>query len=283
MQSESVEHHPHPALRPYIARMTGYRQEGLPPGVHRGLPSPHLTLIVTIDEPMVLSAHSDPNQPPGTYDALIGGLHTQPVIIAHPGRQCGIQVSLTPLGARALLGAPSAALVSYDADLTDVLGRRAVELTERFRAAEGWPGRFAAIEDALLRLSSDAELSPEVAEAWRLTTTAHGKLRVEEIARRVGWSSRHLGDRFRAEIGLTPKETARVARFHLAHRLLSRRVALGKPADLAGLAAGCGYFDQAHLTREWRSLAGLPPSGWIAAEFGFVQDDQASGSAESTP
>jgi AraC-like DNA-binding protein len=35
---------------------------------------------------------------------------------------------------------------------------------------------------------------------------------------------------------------------------------------LADLAADCGYFDQAHLAREFRALAGCPPSQWLAEE-----------------
>ncbi|PZA19210.1 AraC family transcriptional regulator, partial [Modestobacter versicolor] len=41
------------------------------------------------------------------------------------------------------------------------------------------------------------------------------------------------------------------------------------------------YADQAHLTREWRALSGLPPTGWLAAELGFVQDGTAAGAAGS--
>jgi AraC-like DNA-binding protein len=280
---ESVAYRPHPVLLPYVAAVTGYRQEGLPPGVHRGLPSPYLTLVVTVDEPLRLAAHADPRQPPMAYDALIGGLHTRPVLIAHPGRQWGVQVSLTPLGARALLGAPAAALASWDAPLTDVVGRPAMELIERVRAASDWPGRFAAIEGVLLRLARTNALAPEVAEAWRLTTAAHGRLRVEDVACQVGWSSRHLGERFRAEIGLTPKAAARVVRFDRARRSLARRVSDGGPTDLAALAIASGYCDQAHLTREWRSLSGLSPSRWVAAELGFVQDAVPAAGAESAP
>ena len=276
MLQELVTHHRHPALRPFVATVTGYRQEGLPAGVHRGLPSPYLTLIVTVDEPLVLAAHPDPRQPPAAYDALIGGLHTRPALIAHSGRQWGVQLALTPLGARALLGTPAAALASTDLDLADVLAGSAVELTERVRAAGEWPTRFAALERVLLPLvREEAGIAPEVAEACRLTTRSYGALRVGEVARRVGWSTRHLGERFRAETGLTPKQAARVARFDRARRLLTRRVTSGRRADLALLAAHCGYADSAHLSREWRSLSGLSPSGWLAAELGFRQDDPA--------
>ena len=181
---------PHPALRPLVAAVVGYRHEGLPPGVHRGLPSPYLTLIVTADEPLEIAAHADPAQAPDRYDALIGGLHTRPALIAHRGRQFGVQISLTPLGCRALLGLPAGELAAIDCHLDDVVPS-AGELTERFRAAPDWAGRFAAVERGLLGLGDDdaVRVPPEVQEAWRVTTAAAGRLRVEEIARRVGWSA----------------------------------------------------------------------------------------------
>jgi transcriptional regulator GlxA family with amidase domain len=105
-----------------------------------------------------------------------------------------------------------------------------------------------------------------------LTTAGGGRLRVADVAARVGWSDRHLGDRFRAETGLSPKEAARVVRFDRARRLLAARVGAGRPPELAGLAADGGFADQAHLTREWRAFSGLSPTGWLRAELGFVQD-----------
>jgi AraC-like DNA-binding protein len=272
----------HPALRPFVATAVGYRQDGLAPGLHRGLPSPYLTFVVTLDDPLVMAAHPDPRQPPGRYDGLIGGLHTRPALIAHPGRQAGLQLSLTPLGARALLGAPAGALADVDAAVPDVLGAPGQELVERVRAATDWPGRFAAVERVLLRRAQlDSRPAPEVTEAWRLTMAGGGRLRVAEVAARVGWSDRHLGERFRAETGLSPKEAARVVRFDRARRALAARVSRGSPTDLAGLAAAGGFADQAHLTREWRALSGLSPTGWLRAELGFVQDRTAAGAGGS--
>jgi AraC-like DNA-binding protein len=268
--STFVPHAPHPALRGLVAGAVGYAQEGLTAGTHRGLPSPTLTLVVTLDEPLDVTAHPDPAQPPGRYDALLGGLHTTPALIAHPGRQAGIQLSLTPLGARRLLGLPAGELAALDVDPADVLG--STELVERVRAAATWDERFAAAEEVLRRAAGGGDPAPEVAEAWRLTLASGGRLRVAEIARRVGWSERHLTARFRAETGLAPKEAARVVRFDRARRALAARPRPG----LAGLAAATGYADQAHLTREWRAFTGLPPLRWLAAEFGFVQDTPAA-------
>jgi AraC-like DNA-binding protein len=283
VRAESVAHRPHPALRPLLAAAVGYREEGVPAGVHRGLPSPHLTLVVTLDEPLRMAAHPDPRQAPGDYDALLGGLHTTPALISHPGRQAGVQLSLTPLGARRLLGLPAGELGALDCPLDDVLGAAGAELTDRFRAAGTWPERFAALERVLLRSLRDGGAPPpEVAEAWRLTTVSGGRLRVAEIAARVGWSERHLGARFRAETGLSPKEAARVVRFDRARRALAARVAAGGSPDLARLAPVAGFADQAHLTREWRAFSGLSPTGWLRAELGFVQDTT-SGDEQAVP
>ena len=93
-----------------------------------------------------------------------------------------------------------------------------------------------------------------------------------ELAAGTGWSERHLTSRFRAEIGLTPKAAARVIRFDRARKLLVRNLTGASPEyRLADLAADCGYFDQAHLAREFRVLAGCPPSQWLAEEFRNVQ------------
>jgi transcriptional regulator GlxA family with amidase domain len=150
------------------------------------------------------------------------------------------------------------------------------------RSAPDWAGRFAAVERLLLRSARlDDGPAPEVAEAWRLTVVGAGRLRVAEVAARVGWSDRHLGERFRAETGLGLKEAARVVRFDRVRRTLAARADRGCRLDLAGLAVSGGFADQAHLTREWRALSGLSPTGWLRAELGFVQDGTAVGAGGS--
>src|SRR5882724_10144829 len=62
---EHCRYVPAEPLRRYVAWYTGYRQRGMPPATHRGLPSPYLTLIFTLDEPLTIVAHPDPGQPPG--------------------------------------------------------------------------------------------------------------------------------------------------------------------------------------------------------------------------
>jgi AraC-like DNA-binding protein len=266
-----------------VAHYTGYRQRGVPPARHRGLPSPFLTLIFTLDEPLVILAHPDPRQPPGDFGALLGGLHSAPALIAHDGAQSGIQVALRPLGARAVLGLPAGELAEIDLPADAVMGGACAELRARTLAAPGWPERFAVLDEILLRLLThrlktcaypDPEVAPEVRWAWRELLASGGTVRITDLAAETGWSARHLTGRFRTELGLTPKAAARVIRFDRARHLLIRHAAAA-PDDnghrLADLAATCGYFDQAHLAREFRSLAGCPPSTWFTEEFRNIQ------------
>ena len=189
--SESAQAAPAAPLRGLVAWYSGYRQEGVPPGQHRGLPSPYLTLIITLDDPLTVSAHPDPADPPGDYVTLAGGLHTTPALITHPGRQSGVQLALSPLGARALLGRPAGELAGIDVDGSEVLGTLARELHERLRAAGTWAARFALLDQILLdHADLDQHVAPDIAAAWRLLTCSGGQIQAGELARRVGWSPR---------------------------------------------------------------------------------------------
>jgi AraC-like DNA-binding protein len=273
--NEYAVRRPAPGLRPYVAWCTGYRQAGVEPAAHRGLPSPWLTMIVTLDEPLVIARHPDPRQPGSAHDFLLGGLHTAPALVTHDGRQSGIQLALTPLGARALLGMPAAELAGIDVEATDVLGRLAGEVRERVLAAPGWAGRFDVLEEVLagrVRAATGGRMPrPEVSSAWDALERSRGAASVAELAAETGWSARHLGEQFRAETGLSPKAAARVVRFDRARRRLLRRRADGGRVVLARLAAECGYYDQAHLARDFRELAGCPPSVLLSEELRNVQ------------
>jgi AraC-like DNA-binding protein len=267
---EHVRGRPGDGVPALVAGYSGYRTAGHAPRRHRGLPSPYLTLIFTLDDPLVIAGHPDPRQAPASYDTLAGGLHTAPALIDHDGWQSGVQLAVSPLAARALFGMPAGELASLDVEGSDVLGPLAREIQERLRAAPTWPERFAALDRLLLaRIGAGGAgprpgPRPEVARAWRVLLAAGGQASVPDLAEETGWSERHLRSQFLAEIGLTPKAAARVIRFDRARRRL--QAGARGPARLADLAADCGYYDQAHLDREFRALAGCPPTRWLAEE-----------------
>jgi AraC-like DNA-binding protein len=78
---------------------------------------------------------------------------------------------------------------------------------------------------------------------------------VETLAREIGWSRQHLRRVVCHHVGFGPMTLARVARLQRAADLIQRW--RGKSLSTAALSAG--YFDQAHMNRDFRDLAGVTP------------------------
>jgi len=273
---ETVEGTPALPLQSIVERYRGYRLAGAP-GTHRGLPSQHLTFIISLDEPVDIARMPEGGTSPGKFQAFVGGLHSSAASIRHEGYQFGISLSLTPLGARSLLGLPAGELAHAVVPIEELLGPSAVGLVDQLASAPGWHERFAILDQVLVaRLKGGAGPPAEVTEAWRQLIATSGGVGVGALAEEVGYSRRHLGDLFRRELGLAPKEAARVLRFERSRRLLERP---DRPT-LADVAVASGYYDQAHMTREWREIAGCPPTTWMAEELPSVQDPPADLGAE---
>lgn len=268
----------HPALAPYVASCVGFDVRPPVESVHYGLPSPTLTVILSFDEPLDCgwADETDSNR----YWMLVAGLHDAPALIRTHGYQHGLQLALTPAGARALLQMPAGALgntLVHPSDGPQVQQALPEDLHAQLAEAD-WSARFDLVEQHLLqriaRTQETATISPEIAEAWRLTVASRGRLSIAQLAHRVGWSRRHLQSRWVAEFGLTPKKAARVARFDHAHQLHEAGV------PLAEVAYRSGYSDQSHLNRDWRALAGQTPVQ-TAEEFPIVLDAVGNSQASS--
>ena len=96
--------------------------------------------------------------------------------------------------------------------------------------------------------------------AWRRLESTGGTVSVTRLAVELGWSRKRLVAHFREEVGLGPKAAARVLRFEA----MVSRLRSGRRGGWAELALECGYFDQAHLAREVRRLAGVTPTELLA-------------------
>ena len=234
---------------------------------HRGVPSPFLTLIVTTDAPVVGSD--------GALDTLVAGLSPEVEMILMPRLQTGVQLAVHPLAARRLLGMPAAALVRRSVDLTAVAGSAGTRVREHAGDAGGPGGRLAAVRAFTDELAHRHTGRPgprrEVVGAWQLLEASRGRMRVDEVARRVGLGPRHLADLVRAELGVGPKGLGRVMRFTHASTLMATQVRAGRRPVLADVAARCGYADQAHLAREFRSFVGVPATAWLREELANLQ------------
>jgi AraC-like DNA-binding protein len=230
-----------------------------------------MTLIASIGPPIDVLQQTDASQRPDSYRVVLGGLQARPAAIRHDGFQEGIAIELAPTGSRALLGHPARALWDRSIELSDVTGRAGDELWERLQEAGTWAERFAICDEVLGRLASDAQATPPVDHAWRSLVRSWGAVAIGDLAGEIGWSRQRLTRRFTEEFGLRPKLAARVIRFERARRMLVRTPPY---IGLAGVALACGYYDQAHLDRDFAELAGCTPTEWLREELPSFQDTE---------
>lgn len=244
---------PDPELRGVVLRAADFHERSQPLRRSEG-PLVGVVLLVSLGPDIEVAGER--------IGSFAAGLWDRPVTTGHFGEQAGYQLYLDLLGARRLLGVPIAELANRLVHLDDLLGRFAGELAERLAGAPNAGARHALAQRLLARrLSEDASGSAEIRQVLARLRSSHGAARVETLAAEVGWSSRHLSARFRAEIGLAPKAVARLARAEHAAALLRA----GEPLADVGYAAG--YSDQSHFNRDFRALVGRSPG-----EFRFVQD-----------
>lgn len=265
---ETVAALPHPRLRPGVISYRGIRLALDHPRTRLEAPIGAVTLLLGFEHPVRIYGA---DRPPATLVSVYSGLATTPVVGEHGGRISAIEVLLTPWAAFTLFGTPQYELTDRTVDpdsLPHALGDRRVpsrwasvgELTAALAALPGWAERFGLLDDMFTQWArAGTPSSVRVVRAWAELTRTWGALPVPRLADEVGWSVRQLESRFREQIGLSPKAAGRVLRLQRARRLL----AAGR--SQAETAAACGFYDQAHLSGEFRAMTGCTPREFTAA------------------
>ena len=275
MSQHYVRSSPTGPLASAVGSMLGYEIADDSPSVHRGLPSPWLTLVISLDGPVPTATGPGADAPLHRYESLVGGLHTTPAYIHQPAHQAGVQLALDPLAARTLLGVPAGELgIVSDAD--DVLGDASRALRERLGEAGSWAERLVLVEDALRRAADSRRpaLGPvraEIAEAWQLVARRGGRVRVPDVAAHVWLSTRQLSSLFTAELGLSPGAACRLVRFDAARDAVRARSLAQSGPNLTAIAVRTGYADHSHLVRDFHAFAGLSPTAWLVEERANIQ------------
>ena len=101
-----------------------------------------------------------------------------------------------------------------------------------------------------MRVDSISEFS-----VHRLLAT-RGSASVQRMASECGLSQRQLERKFKETVGIAPKLLAQIIRFRQTQTAIRQSAEKG----LTVIAYECGYFDHAHMTREFNRFAGLSPS-----------------------
>ncbi len=268
MEDELVVRGADPRLGDGVGRYWGYRHGLSAPGRQREPLSPGVVLILGLGPRLGVVGRTDPAGPASWFGSLVAGLDDACTVIEHEGEMRGVQVDLSPLAARRIFRVPMYTLAREVVTLEELLGREAALLEEELVDTSGWAERFERVDALLLARLEAADPPPaDVEWAWRRLVATRGRLRIGDLAAELGCSRKHLAARFREHVGLPPKLVARMLRFRHASDELDR-----PGMGLAAVAARCGYYDQAHLDRDFHDFAGTTPTAYLAERVTFVQD-----------
>lgn len=214
----------------------------------------------------------------GRRDVLVVGPRTRASYHASKRLASCVQLRLGPGAARPLLGVPAVDLVGRVAPLGDFPGTPARQLAEELlpldheqvvpHLAETLPERLAPADPSrtgLLRAAVEAMSTEE----------GHVPVGVRALADRLAVSERQLRNLFADGVGVSPKHYARIAR--VRHILTHAGRSPGIP--WAQLAAATGYYDQSHMTADFRTLMGVPPTSFFTGRLPAARPCQAFGSA----
>lgn len=193
--------------------------------------------------------------------ALLVGQMRGYVKIVPLGRVHSFGIRFRPGGTEALLRVPAGHTSDQIFPLDDVCPGFVNALRERLTET---PDPIAAVEDLLMTRLWNVREHPVVDCALHEIVQSAGTKHVRDVAVNAGVSPRHLERVFNQHVGMGPKAFARIVRF--------QRVLRSPAGNWAGLAAACGYTDQAHLIKEFRQFTGQTPAEWRASQVAFLQD-----------
>lgn len=261
-----VEVPPAPVLAPWVACLWALEAPPPLPGEEDDpvLPDGCMEIVFHLGAPFrrrTIGRDDDGSQ----HRTAVVGQIDRALVLRPTGPVGLIGARLRPEGAAALLGESVGALAGTSARLEDLWPRVAAEIEDRVYAAGDLLVALEELETCLVRRAAAARLPHAgLARAVVLARATSGAVDVARLAVAAGTSSRQLQRRFRSDVGLSPKRFLRVLRVHRAARLLREG---GRHVDVA---LACGYFDEAHLHRDFRDVAGAPPGRWLAADHAIA-------------
>jgi len=248
---EYAEFAPVAGLRPYLRCIWTLRAPA-GGGIERVLPDGCPELILNRADPFVgLGPRGERNVQPL---AMAVGQIARYLEIEPSGVVDLIGIRFEPAGMHALLDLPMHELVGSRVDLRH-LDR---PLRDAFvdAAAQGLLPLQTMLLERLAGRRSAAALA-----ASRLIAGG-GQASLDHL----GLPARTLERHFRREVGLSPKRMSRIVRFHAVVGVLDR----GARPDWTAVALDAGYYDQAHLIRDFRQFSGITPGAYLREQYALA-------------
>ena len=244
---------PSPIVAPFVESLWYVESHGQ--GWERVLPSGGMQLLVNLDADELWSWDT------GGIPTLVGGAalegpRSAPVMIDTARLWAMVGVAFRPGGTHPFFTPPASAAAGGLVELAEFWGREGEVLRERLLEVPAPAAKLRLLEEALIARAVRPLVLDRVG-AYAVAALDRG-VPVKIVADRLGMTSKRFAHSFTARVGLRPKQFARVRRFQ---RLLFATFDIDD-IDWAGLAVECGYYDQAHMVRDFQAFSGMNPTSY---------------------
>jgi AraC-like DNA-binding protein len=259
-----LTHIPKPPLSSFVDLFWFY--DGYSPGPHkkeRLMPDGSVELVINLkeNEARIYDRQNldQFNRFPG---AVLCGPHSNFFVIDTEQQGSVMGIHFRPGGAFPFFKLPAGELHNMHVSLEDLWGRKADLLRQQLLEAPTPREKFRTMEECLLAQAlRPLERHRAVDFALHLFGKCHAAPAMADVSDQIGISSRRFIQLFANQVGLTPKLFCRVRRF----QQVLQTIRTGKDFDWVDLAAGCGYFDQAHFIHDFKAFSGINPTTYMSA------------------
>jgi AraC-like DNA-binding protein len=258
---------PRPPLDAFIESIWVYRNDPRPHALERILPTGRAQLIVNLKEDQTrLYDPECPRRYVATSGSVLSGVQSRFQVIDTSEQEYVAGVAFRPGGTVPFMRMPAHETSNADVPLEALWSRRrATALRERLLESGTIDATLDALEAVLHEMWCPQRMHPAVDFALAAFDRAPLTTTIAAVTNAIGLSPKRFIERFKIEVGLTPKRFCRVRRFQRALALSNR----GRHVEWTQVAMDCGYFDQAHFIHDFRSFAGLTPTGYQADRTSF--------------
>ena len=189
------------------------------------------------------------------------GQITRPLTVRSIGQNTMLGVRFYPHAAAFFLGGKVEMFNDRVVDFSDVSGKTVAELHAKLMDTADWGTGIGLVEAYFIeRLSLFRNKFGRIGVVSQVVNELQREDffdNIENVATRYGITSRYLQKLFLQYTGLTPKLYSKINRFQNSLTLVTK-----KDLSLTAVAYTCGYFDQSHFIREFKSFTGLTPSNY---------------------
>jgi AraC-like DNA-binding protein len=192
---------------------------------------------------------------------FVVGQMTGPMLIAPTGPVQLIGIRFHPGGTAPFFNLPIHELTNEVVELPSFAKTLEAKLLAESTHLPQLTDKVFALEKALTRMLEDSKNDLRVLRIASRIVETSGMIPVDDLAHESGLSSRQLERRFLAEVGLGPKLLSRIIRFQQVFRAVD-----ANEASWPIVALDCGYYDQAHLIKDFRQFAQQTPAVLFAEQ-----------------